>query len=529
MNGQRTPGAPWVKSLYLGYGAVVCTLFVGCIPLSVLNPELGAFRNWQIGLNAAMLLLLALGRGWAAPSFSIPSGIRTALWATSGLLFLSVQLTRFFSFGPNGYDFSIFDWMLYNTAHGNFGFSPIYGVNHFGVHASYVLLPLVPLHRLVETPLLLVTLNALALWAGVLPLWRLAKDHFQSEGTALLIAIAYLTNPWMGKLVDGGFRPENFYPLLGLAFALGWTRGKAILWAPALIGFLAIKEDAALYIAALAVASLMFQPERRRVAAICLAGSLSLWVINLAWLQPHFLRGSGQAEPHYFQFWNQYGSTPGAVALQMLKAPWRVVADVATSGWYKLFLPALLLPLASRLPMAAMLPAVVLLGTASYPAMRQYRAYYAAPMIPFLFWSFGDAYRRLQSAPRLRAVAPAWVAAAALAFPLFGDGYLRLKWPDPRALRALDAAIAALSDHPGTVCAQGVLFPHLPYRLKLEPLSPGCARQPNAVSLVNSTLDPFPYSADGLRAAVAEAVKSGRAQVLESGFAILREPNLILE
>jgi len=212
MNGQRTPCAPWVKSLYLGYGVVACTLFVACIPLSVLNPEIGAFRNWQIGLNAAMVLLLVLGRGWSAPTFSIPSGIRTALWATSWLLFLSVQLTRFFSFGPNGYDFSIFDWMLYNTAHGNFGFSPIYGVNHFGVHASYVLLPLVPLHRLVETPLLLVTLNALALWAGVFPLWRLARDYFQSEGTALLIAIAYLTNSWVGKLVDGGFRPENFYP-----------------------------------------------------------------------------------------------------------------------------------------------------------------------------------------------------------------------------------------------------------------------------------------------------------------------------
>ncbi len=345
----------------------------------------------------------------------------------------------------------------------------------------------------------------------------------------MLISIAYLTNPWVGKLVDGGFRPENLYPVLGLAFALGWTRGKAILWAPALIGFLAIKEDAALYIAALAVASLLFEPERRRVAAICLAGSLSLWIINLEWLQPHFLRGTGQAEPRYFQFWNQYGNTPGAVALQMLKTPWRVVSDVATSGWYKLFLPALLLPLASRLPLAAMLPAVVLLGTASYPAMRQYRAYYAAPMISFLFWSLGDAYRRLQSSPRLRAVAPAWVAAAALTFPLLGDGYLRLKWPDPQALRGLDAAIAALSNHSGPVCAQGVLFPHLPYRLKLQPLSPGCARQPNAVSLVNSTLDPFPYSAARLQAAVAEAAKFGRAQLFESGFAILRDPNLTLE
>src|SRR5713226_253393 len=122
MNGQRTPSAPWVKSVYLGYGAVVCTLFVGCIPLSVLNLELGAFRNWQIGLNAAILLLLALGRGWVGPpAFSIPRGLRVSLWLTSALLFLAVQLTRFFSFAPNGYDFSIFDWMLHNTAHGRFG------------------------------------------------------------------------------------------------------------------------------------------------------------------------------------------------------------------------------------------------------------------------------------------------------------------------------------------------------------------------------------------------------------------------
>jgi uncharacterized membrane protein len=521
---RAAPDPRHVQAFCLAYAAAFCTLLIASVPLSWMNQELAAVRNWQIALNGAALLVLI--RWWTpsagSPSLPFPRTLVYLTAAAGAVLFLACQLSKFYSFAPNGFDFSIFDWMLYNTNHGRFGYSPLYNLNHFGVHQSYLLLLLAPLHRAFETPVFLVVTTAVVLWAGVVPLWHLARHYLQSEAQAFLVLVAYLTNPWVGRLLDGGFRPESFYPVLGLTFALGWTVRKARIWSPALLAFLCIKEDAAFYIAALAIAALLFESQRRRAAAVCLAFSVLLLTVNLSFLQPLFLAESNAIRPGYLGFWHQYGTTLGGIAARMIASPLRVAADVLTSHWYKLFGPALFLPLFAKLPLAAMAPALFILGSASYPTMRHYRAYYAIPLVPFFFWGLLDGYRRLGSIPRVGAWRDGLLAAALLLFPLFGDGYIRFHRPDRVALQSFKLMVEKV-DGTRPICVQPVLFPHLPYAWNLQPLSQSCIQQPGAVSLINSQLDPFPYNQAQLQQMLAHAAANGRAQQFEAGFAILRQ------
>ena len=57
------------------------------------------------------------------------------------------------------------------------------------------------------------------------------------------------------------------------------------------------------------------------------------------------------------------------------------------------------------------------------------------------------------------------LAGVLLLFPLVGDGYVRVRWPDPAVRAEMDAVARRLEGTAGPVCAQTALFPQLPYDL----------------------------------------------------------------
>ncbi|QRN96301.1 DUF2079 domain-containing protein [Archangium violaceum] len=511
--------------LLTGFAAALCVMFLASGPLSAVSPQLGAPRTWQYVLHPLFLVGLIGSRavdGLAEARLS--RAWRNAALACAGVWCLVCQVWKYRSFAVNGVDFSIFDWMLFSTNHGRFMYSPIYDVNHFGIHPSYVLLPFVPLHRLWESPLLLCITTALVVWASLIPLWRLAMRLVGSEAIALLAAVAFLTSPWVGALLDGGFRPEVFYPVFGLTLVLGWVERRPAVWIAALVGFLSIKEDAALHASALALGTLVFDRKRWRPALAVLSVSVALFIVNTRVVQPWALAQTGHGLPTYVGFWGQYGGSPPEIALNMLRSPGRVLRDVLTSGWYKLFIPALLLPLLSRQPLVAMLPTLFILGSASYPKMHDYRMYYPVTLLPFFFWGLLEAYRHLDRpglpAPRRLLLC----AVALLSFPLWGGAYVRFGPPRTRVLDALERATGNLrTEAPPVFYAQTVLFPHLSYALSPLPfLDAASTTRPGAVVLVNPELDTFPFSREALAERVADAERRGEVEHLDEGFILLR-------
>ncbi len=521
---EAAPSRPTPQRLYTGYALGVGAVFCLVTPLSWWGRELGAIRNWQTVLNPLLGLALVWVGGLKTGQVRLASGVKRFL-AFSVLVFcLSVQAGRFFNFEVNGIDFSIFDWMLFNSNHGRFGYSPIYDVNHFGVHATYVLLPLMPLHRLFETPLFLCVVTALAVGGAAWPLWRLGRRGGLHEGLRVLLVLAYLTSPFTSALLDGGFRPEVFYPLFGLLFLLGWVERRAGLWLPAVVGFLGIKEDAALYTAAFAVGVLLFERERWRPAVGLLVGSVALFGFNVAWFQPLMLRGSGRAQPTYVSFWGQYGQTLPEILRHMAASPLRLAGDILTSGWLRMFAPALFLPLLARQAVLPMLPTMFLLGSASYPVMHDYRMYYPVTLLPFFFWGLVEAYRVLGRSARLSPWRDALLGVALLVFPLVGRGYARFTPPPLETHRALAGVRARLEREAGPVCVQTVLYPHLPYTLPLQPLVNECWDRAELPKLLHPGLNPSPYEPIVLEERVEAARREGRVEELGAGFILLLPP-----
>jgi uncharacterized membrane protein len=521
-----TAGAAEVRGarLLLAYGAGMGLAAAAAWPLSLISVELGAIRNWQTPLTILLLAVLVASPA-TAESFRTARLPRWLLIGVSVAMlgaYLGCQLGKYFSLGINGVDFSIFDWMLYNTVHRRFMYSPIYDVNHFGIHPSYVMLPLVPLHLIFESPLMLCTLTAGALWLAAVPLWKLAREGLGSEAYAFLTILAYWTCPWISRQLDGGFRPEVFYPLFGLLLVLGWVRRSPGLWIPSLAAFLSIKEDAAFMVISLGVGSLLLEPARRRAASALVASGLLVLGVNLGVVQPLALRGHARAQPEYLHFWSQYGSTMGEIARAMIRSPFRVARDTLTSSWYRLFGSALFLPLLSPLPLFPMLPTILLLGSSSYSAMRDYAIYYPIPLIPFFFWGLVDAYPRWVRLRRWLLRPELLYAAVLLVFPLVGGGYLRIQRWNSEALRALPGVRERLATIPGPICVQSVLFPQLPYRLDLHPLFEDlCVAIPEAPIVVNPKLDPYPLGHRWIREMIRQAEDRGEAEVLDDGFTIL--------
>lgn len=512
----RLKEPPWFWRFFGAGASATLLLPIASAPF---DPGWAAARPWQ-------LLLLALAAAWlfaarlsprALLEAAVPRWAERALLAAGLAFFVACQVTMFEALRVNGIDFSIFDWMIHSAHQGRGMFSPIYGVNHLGVHQTWLLYLWVPLHALLDSPWWLVLSNAAVLWLGVFPLRGLARALGVSSAIAFLAAFAYLTNPWLGRLLDGSFRPESLYPAAGLTLALAWVQRRPWPLALAAALYLGVKEDAALHLLGLAAGALVFARARWREALGLGAAAAAVLALNLGWVQPSLLAPYGYRRPTYLSFWGQYGNGLLGIAAAMASSPWRVVWDIVHSSWFKFFLPALGLPLLARVPAAAMAPVIFLLGTSGNPTMSDYRGYYPLPLLAFALWGLLEIASRPKPGWR-------WAAAAALAaFPTFGGGYahpVRLEQHGP-AVAALRARVEA---KPELVCTQTILFPHLGYRANLVELSAECMADPRSLTVLHPELSPWPFRKEQLVEWIATAEAAQGVERLAGGFLVIGPP-----
>lgn len=448
----------------------------------------GRFRDMQFCL---VPLLLYMGYCHRHTPFELTRQHRLWMWGGFGCLFVAAGWSRYLSVTLNGEDFSIFDWMMVNTWRGNFMFSPINGFNHFAIHPSWVFLPLVPLHALFMSPFFLLTVGSLVLWLAAWPLWNLCKGKGLSDLDAGIVVLAYLTTPFIGFVVNTGFRIESFLPLGIFTFLLGWERKNTIGWMCGALFFLSIKEDSGFYLAAFAIAHL-FTRDTRRPATFLLLGSLIATSITLGMVQPFFMKEAAIHEPGYLRFWHHHGVTKSDILQHMLSSPGIVLHDIVTSGWWRLYAPLLFLPFLSFPTLLASLPGILLLGTAaSCEAMHQYHHYY--PLLLTCLALFGMTDFLARSALSFR---KKWITRSALLlFPLFHAGWVSVFVPNKAVFSDLQQARVFLEQHypQAPICTQLIAFPYLGYRLHLQSYTLACMAQPGAVALTVPTKDPHPH------------------------------------
>ncbi len=477
--------------------AALC-LFVAAIFLPFLEAfsisEKVSFRNYQYGFSALVLLFYFLKKPKQLFDLNLSRYQLAVFFAAVASLFIGTTLLYFASVKLNGIDFSIFDWMLYNTYNGRFMYSPIYDVNHLGVHPSWIVFLLLPFHYVFSSPLFLVLLGPLLVFLSVLVLYKIAKFQKLTDIDALLICLSFSTTPFVATVMNNGFRIECFIPLALLSFIYFWQKKSTLGIIVAALLFLAIKEDLALYMASFSCAGLFFSGRKRLCFSLILI-SIALLSFNLLWAQPYFLSDK-TLRPTYLNFWAHYGSDKKEILISLLTSPLILTKDLVSSGWWKLYGILLFLPLFHRTFLIASLPGILILGSASsYKAMHQYGHYYPLVLVIFSFAALISLYNHL---PRFYSK-KLW-RLLVFVFPLFHEGWFNINKPDFTTLNALKEAKSYLerSHSDKVICSQTIAFPHLGYQLELKPLDSKCLKRRDSIGLLVLDKDPYPYKKDQL-------------------------------
>ena len=96
------------------------------------------------------------------------------------------------------------DGLLHGTT-----FSSIRGLNWLGDHSSLILIPLAPVFALAPHAITLLGLQTLALAAGAVPVWLLARRELPAGPLPLACAALYLLQPALGYMNLFEFHPET--------------------------------------------------------------------------------------------------------------------------------------------------------------------------------------------------------------------------------------------------------------------------------------------------------------------------------
>jgi uncharacterized membrane protein len=272
------------------------------------------------------------------------------------ILFTWLSAGKLRAFLYDDFDLALFAQAIRGVLRGSFA-SSIRGMPWLADHSSFVLVPLSPLAGVVPAPLLLVTLQALALGLGAVVVHRLARRELGSPLAALTLAAAWLLQPALAYVTLFEFHPETLaVPALLLAWD-AWRAGRRTRMALAAAFALLCKEDVAFVVIGLALVALLVRRRRGVADAVALAlPALALSAVTFLVLKP-----MARGVVDYGRLYSAWGPTPSAALGAMILHPWRVFASfVGTAGdpvdstaklvlWFQTLGPWVFAPLAAPL------------------------------------------------------------------------------------------------------------------------------------------------------------------------------------
>ena len=261
---------------------------------------LSLVSNFSAPFCTACLLVVSLlavyaVRGWngTAEERSIEQGHPFWLWLTAALglaffLFVSVwTVYRVWTFSVPAYDFGIFVQMFHSMKTTGLPMTTVERdglLSHFHVHMSPIYYLILPFYCLVPRPETLQVLQAAVMASAVIPLWKLGRHHGLSGLQRTLLCALLVLYPAFAGGAAYDLHENCFLTPLLLWLLYGLDSRNTSLTAVAALLTLCIKEDAAVYVAVIALfvilrAALRYRKENRRE----LATGLVLLGVSLVW------------------------------------------------------------------------------------------------------------------------------------------------------------------------------------------------------------------------------------------------------
>jgi uncharacterized membrane protein len=337
---------------------------------------------------------------------------------------------------------------VWSTAHGRpLDVTELGGdqINRLGAHVDPLLAAFAPLWLVWPSPTMLLTVQAIGLALGALPVFWLARKHLGSERLAALFGLVYLVYAPVEWLALDEFHPVSLAcPLL--LYALWYLDEERLFAALPFLGLAALtKEEVPLVVAGLGLWYALARGHRLVGAAIVAAGT-ALTLFFLTVVMPHFRGGDS---PAFYDRYDAVGGSLGGIAETAFTDP-LVLVRAVTEGRDLVYLLQLALPLAGAFLAAPLLliPALPELAAnllSETSTQTSIEFHYTAPIAPFLVAGavFGAArFRRL--APLVLAAS---LAGAVALGPLWAGELVpdRMSAHDRVAARAVDLIPAKAS------------------------------------------------------------------------------------
>jgi uncharacterized membrane protein len=380
------------------------------------------------------------------------------------LVFAVFAVARHLAFQTQRFDLGVMTQAIWETLHGHFlEVTTQRGeqITRLAVHVDPFLALLAPLWAIWPSPLMLLTLQALAVAIGALPVFWLARKHLQSERAAVFFALAYLLFPAtqfnaVAVASDSGFHPVSIaIPLLLLAI---WFLDEDRLFAFGVVALLAAstKEEMPLVVGLLGLWYAV-RCGRWRFGLPVLGIGLMLTLLDFLVVIPHFLHG----KTVFTDWYAPVGGTPAGVMRTAVTDPFAIVRDVATGqkAVYLLLLgaPFLFLWLLEPFLALAAVPDLAINLLSNQFGQSSIAYHYTAGMVPFIVaGSIFGLSRLRRHAPRIALYVLAAVISVAVYSPLrLGAGHLADALPSSSIHRAKAGALSLIpAGAPGSASNQ---------------------------------------------------------------------------
>jgi uncharacterized membrane protein len=187
---------------------------------------------------------------------AVLGGMVACYWAVFGFL----VYRQHSNFGTFGFDIGIHDQGIWLTSRGMSPFVTVRGLDYFAHHVNLISLVFVPFYWLGAGPHLLIVVHTLAVAAGAIPLWLIARDRIGSPWLALVLPIAYLAYPAVHWVTWWAYHPDSM-AITPLLFAWWFAGRQRWGWfVAAVLMALSCKEDAALSVLALGIVIAFWRP-----------------------------------------------------------------------------------------------------------------------------------------------------------------------------------------------------------------------------------------------------------------------------
>jgi uncharacterized membrane protein len=291
-------------------------------------------------------------------------------------------------FGTGRFDLGNMAQAVWSTSHGRpLEMTMANGeqMSRLAVHVDPILVAFTPLRYIGPIPELLVTVQALALATGAIPVYLLARRYLDSTAAALLCAFVYLLNPWVAWIALFDFHAVALaIPLLLYSVYFLFTE-RWVAFGFVISLALLTQELIGITVTALGL-WYAIQAGRRRIGIVIAAIGAGWTAICLYLIIP--MASSGSASPFYNHF-EEVGGSPAGVVKTLITDPQRLVSSM-TSARDLAYLAVLLLPVAgiaiwapTMLLVAGPQLAVNMLAAPSSTTSPAFQ--YSAAVLPFVF------------------------------------------------------------------------------------------------------------------------------------------------